>query len=62
MKTDREKLKELLSDFGITGYSEDEKKISIKDRCCDKASGYFRFYVDFEFDGSGKFLNMGLYE
>lgn len=63
-KTDLERLKELLNDFGVEfSYFEDETKILISCRQGDiKVGGYSSFFTEFDFDKNGKFIEMGAYE
>ena len=60
MKTDNEKLKELLTEFGV-GFEE----IGI-DIVCDsgvaKVKGYSGFSTWFNFNEKGDFIEMGAYE
>lgn len=62
MKTDRERLIELFTDFGV-GFEIREADNGI--RCMygnDKIEGYTFFFTIFEFDADGKFVSMGAYE
>lgn len=64
--TDFEKLKGLLTSFGVeftVEYYEDKKGATI---ICNqggrKVSGYNQFFTDFEFDSKGTFIQMGAWE
>lgn len=57
-------LKTLLDSFGI-GYKVKHYNANIVIRIregYDKVGGYYRFYTDFVFDSSGKFINVGILE
>ena len=63
--TDYEKLKALLTEFGV-GFKEVEHGSgarSIECHCEDsKITGYSCFYTSFEFNNEGKFIEMGAWE
>ena len=64
--TDFQKLKALLTEFGV-GYEEivpyDQNGYLIKcDQGHDKVGGYIGFFTCFEFCSGGKFIQMGAYE
>ncbi len=64
MKTDKEKLEELLTEFGV-GFNQEPSKHRFVISCeagNNKIGGYCGFYTDFEFDLNGKFVSMGAYE
>ena len=62
---DIDKLKKLLDEFGVE-HSESEAKNG--DRCItvmegdEKVTGYSYFFTEFNFDDSGKFENIALWE
>lgn len=60
MKTDKEKLKKLLKDFGV-GFKEDSSDIYCEAGDA-KINGYAGFSTWFEFDKEGRFVEMGAYE
>ena len=68
MKRDIDKFKRLMKDFDITGmrscmeHDSDETRYVIEVGCCDKVHGYSGFEVEFKFNESGKFINMGVWE
>ena len=60
--TDKEKLCNLLTEFGV-GWREIKEGV----KCggyhkYEKITGYYGFYTLFEFDDDGKFLQMGAWE
>jgi hypothetical protein len=64
MKTDKQKLIDLLNDFGIK-FREESRTITInvdRDSKDSKVSGYSGFFTEFEFDKNGKFEDMGVWE
>jgi hypothetical protein len=64
MKTDKQKLIDLLNDFRIK-FREESRTITINsDRYGEdsKVSGYMGFFTDFEFDNNGGFISMGIWE
>ena len=57
-------LKTLLDSFGI-GYKVKhyDETVAVRIReGYDKVNGYYRFYTDFVFDSSGKFINVEILE
>ena len=58
--TDKDKLKQLLTDFGI-GFEEKPNVIIIKEGM-NKVSGYYGFLATFDFDETGKSLGVGIGE
>ncbi len=61
MKTDREKLEELLKLFGVGTTTEGENSIEIM-AGDTKVKGYSGFYASFNFDKDGKFETVGVWE
>ena len=64
MITDKEKLTNLLSEFGLD-YSEKHYKynaIILEANSCDKLVGYGGFVCEFYFDDNGKFIEAGVWE
>lgn len=68
--TDLEKLKALLTEFGVpftveTCREHDEAETQVwvtSDSDHEKITGYMGFFTTYEFDLSGKFLRMGAWE
>jgi len=63
--TDYEKLKALLTEFGVGFVVEEDEKGEKYIECnCEskKVTGYSFFYTLFEFDKDGKFIHMGAWE
>ena len=58
--TDKDKLKALLEELGI-GFDNDQGGV-ICEQGMEKVVGYSSFYVLFEFDKEGKFVQMGAWE
>lgn len=58
--TDKDKLIILLKAFKI-GFKDNGKIIRCEEGM-DKVEGYSMFWTDFEFDESGKFIQMGAWE
>lgn len=61
MKTDKEKLIELLTEFGV-GFELEENNRVVCTQGKDKVDGYHLFYTTFDFDKDGKFTEMGAWE
>lgn len=72
MKTDRQKLEELLTEFGVeykeANYCRDSVHKVLTTEC-DKymkhnkgCTGYAGFYTTFQFDEQGKFVQIGSWE
>ena len=65
MKTDKQKLLELLDEFGI-GYSEDTYDnalyVSLKAKNGEKVVGYTGFSADFKFTADESFIEVGVWE
>jgi len=62
--TDLEKLKALLTEFGV-GFGvicENQRRVVTCSESADKVEGYPNFYTSFVFDVRGKFMHMGAYE
>lgn len=68
MKTDKDKLKALLTEFGVTfkedlnNCARDEFNIIVEKDDNPKIVGYNGFFTDFTFDAEGKFIEMGAWE
>lgn len=65
MKTDYQKLKELLTGFGVRFSKETRENENQVIQCMsgwDKVDGYLGFFTDFEFNKEGKFIEMGIWE
>lgn len=71
--TDKEQLKALLLKFGVHLTDSEEKEVEAdqgKNFLCVEADdsdkgrqmGYHCFFVDFNFDKDGNFINMGIWE
>lgn len=60
MKTDKEKLIQLLEYFGV-GFECEDNDIKLEEGN-NKIRGYPLFYTLFSFDEKGKFLEVGAYE
>jgi hypothetical protein len=60
MATDRERLVELLTDFGV-GFEEGMWEITCSEGNA-KIDGYPFYFTCFEFDMDGKFVEMGAWE
>lgn len=60
MKTDKEKLIELLTEFGV-GFELEENDILCREGR-NKIDGYMMFVTSFDFDENGKFIKMGAWE
>lgn len=66
MKTDKQKLEDLLIEFGVGFKSDvfsnvDRSYIKCKEGR-DKVGGYVEFYTNFEFDLDGEFIELGAWE
>ncbi len=62
--SDYEKLKELLTSFGV-GFTEKTHEDRLLINCAygsAKVTGYIDFLTSFEFDQSGKFIEVGAWE
>jgi len=62
--TDFEKLKALLTEFGV-GFEVKEGKLGTEVRCecgAHKVEGYSSFFTEFNFNKDGKFICMGAWE
>ena len=65
--TDKEKLLELFESFGITPDIEEDRYPSRVNAARFRAEtggvrGYYGFYVQFEFNDAGEFLEFGVWE
>lgn len=58
--TDREKLKNLLTEFGV-GFEEDDNCVTCETGHA-KVGGYIGFFTVFEFDHDGNFVSIGVGE
>ena len=61
MKSDREKLVELLSSFGVEITEINEKRIDLMEGDLN-INGYCGFYTSFWFDDDGSFKSVGAWE
>ena len=57
---DKEKLKALLTEFGVV-FEEKDNNIVCRDGA-EKVGGYLGFFTEFEFDAEGKFISIGAWE
>ncbi len=60
--SDKEKLIELLTSFGIKFEDEGSHVKISADGECEKIDGYFYFYTIFEFSEEGNFVQIGIWE
>jgi len=60
MTTDKERLKDLLTSFGV-GFEEEGQNIVCREGCA-RIDGYAQFMTVFEFDAAGEFIQMGAWE
>lgn len=60
--TDRDKLINLLSEFGVGFEAHETNKYILCMQGKEKIDGYLSFYTVFDFDEDGKFINMGAWK
>ena len=58
--TDKDKLKSLLEEFGV-GFDDDGEDV-ICEQGMEKVVGYTSFFILFEFDKEGNFVQIGSWE
>ncbi len=61
MKTDQQKLIDLLKEFGVS-YTISEANSVMMQEGGGAVTSYYGFYVDFNFDPEGKFEDIAIYE